>query len=536
MTRNRRQLDYAEANDIRSVLAFFRGSTIATRSRQTIMPTDTTGTPHPWRRLMGRFAPSVRTSVPAIFLLVTFLLTGVTFIAITPPGQNSDESDHFFRAYQVSQGNVLSDETVQGPREENGRKIGGLVPAQAAAFIDSIGVLRGFDATSKFDDLDYAHLQSFRDDGTETFRQFVNAAAYPPLAYVPTAAAWWVGDVLNLSFLSILYLGRVFCLLATAALLAVTIRILPVGRWAFIVLALLPATVGQAAAFSADGMTIALGFVSTAYVARVALQDTHVRWTQWLILSLLFIAVALVKPSYAPMVALVLIIPVLNRYARSRIAAIGAVTTITVAGLATLGWARLIGYIDYGVNPKNNVAVQTELLLENPFRFVRAAINLFIFDGPNGLTDQKGDFFRGIFGDFAWLSTPVPMLFMIALVVALVLSTLVIDDHELPAIAQLQQSRWWRVVLVGVTILTTLGVAGSLYLYFTPTAGTTVQGLQGRYMLPVLLAGLLACVGNRLVSQRGVRTAVASVSVISLGVSLVALSARFYTLPLEIGG
>lgn len=475
----------------------------------------------------GRRRPG-RPRRSTVFFLLAFLLGGAAFIAVTPPGQNPDEATHFYRAWQIAQLNLVSDEASEVTDRTDDPAIGGIVPSGAPAMFDAAKMTGGFDESVKFDDLDAGELLSFTSDSAPTFVGFVNTAAYPPVAYVPQVLAIWVGELTGAPLLVTLYLGRVAGLLAGALVITAALRLAVVGRWPMLALALLPATVSQAASFSADGMTIASAFFVTALVLRMATAPHRASTWTWAGLAASFVVVALVKPTYAPLAAIVLVVPLLNRAERTIRGASWTALAIAAAAVPTLLWARVIEFVDYGVNPANDVDLQTAYVLENPLRFVRAAFNIFVLDMPNGLTDQKGDLYRGIFGDFAWLRAPLPMLFLLALVVVLVLSVLVADPAERPVLARLRRSWLWRYVLVGAAVGTSLGVAGALYLYYTPTYGQVVQGLQGRYFLPVLLALLTAFLGNRLVSERGVRTAMGVVLVLSLAAGVAIVHLRYF--------
>src|SRR4051812_35126073 len=54
---------------------------------------------------------TITTINPGKFFLAVSLIFGICFILLTPPFQVPDEFSHFFRAWQISEGRILSEKT-----------------------------------------------------------------------------------------------------------------------------------------------------------------------------------------------------------------------------------------------------------------------------------------------------------------------------------------------------------------------------------------------------------------------------------------
>jgi hypothetical protein len=74
---------------------------------------------------LNRFLTTVD---PVRFFVITAACFGLLFIIATPPFQTPDEPAHFFRAYQVSQFNLILD--------KKGTTYGGTFPGQLEKTID----------------------------------------------------------------------------------------------------------------------------------------------------------------------------------------------------------------------------------------------------------------------------------------------------------------------------------------------------------------------------------------------------------------
>jgi len=463
---------------------------------------------------------------PVAFLLV-FLTGGAAFLAVTPPGLNPDEPAHVLRAWQVAHGGLVADE-ASGIEGISDGDPGGYVPTAWRELFDEAHFTRGFEDAPTFRDLDREALAAVTDDGDREWQTFTNTVQYPPVAYVPQVVALWIGDGLGLGALDQLLLGRALGLVAVAGLLLGAARLAPVGRLVFYAVGLLPSVVAQAASFSADGVTIGLCVLATALVLRWSLREGSPGWWRWVLLGALFVAIALVKPTYAPLAVIVALVPLLNPAARRVRSLASAAGVVALAAGVTLAWLRLTSWVTQGVNPNNDPAAQREYLLSDPFVFVKATVRSLFLDYPTGLTTEKGEIWRGVFGSFAWLRAPLPMAFVVLLCVALVLAVLVVEPREERALEVLRGGVLWRVVVLAGIGAVVGAVCLALYIYYTETEGQWLQGLQGRYFLPVLPALLLLFVGGRLVSTRGVRVFVFGAAAASLVAALVTVDLHFY--------
>lgn len=458
---------------------------------------------------------------------LVFLLGGAAFIAITPPGLNPDEPTHVYRAWQVAHGGLVSEVSSGQPGSSKG-SIGGMVPAGWPALFEGAHFRSGFLDDPDFRDLDWSQLASIKPGDHLRFLDFTNTAQYAPVAYVPQVVAIWVGQGLDLGVLATLELGRAFGLVVVAGLLLLAARLTPVGRLAFFAVGLFPSVISQAGAFSADGVTIGLCVLATAVVLRWALRDGAPGWWRWCLLAVLFVGIALVKPTYAPLAVIAAVIPVLNPAARRIRPLLSAVAVVVVAAVSTLGWLSVTSFITKGVNPLNDPAEQKAWVIAHPVAFLKAAFRSLVLDYPTGLTDQKGELWRGLFGSFSWLRTPLPVLFVVLLVVIVVVALLTVEPHERTAVARLRGSVLWRVALGAGAVFVVGAVSLALYIYYTPTHGMVLQGVQGRYFLPVLPAVVLLFLGGRLLSTRGIRTFVFVGAAVATVAGLAVLDLHFY--------
>jgi hypothetical protein len=75
---------------------------------------------------------------PQILFAILFLLFGLLYVFLTPPIYVADESAHFYRTYQVSEGNFVP--------ENVGNESGGKIPKSLSDFVG----LNVIESTQKF--------------------------------------------------------------------------------------------------------------------------------------------------------------------------------------------------------------------------------------------------------------------------------------------------------------------------------------------------------------------------------------------------
>lgn len=460
---------------------------------------------------------------PEWFFLVVFVGFGAWFVALVPPGWNSDEPNHLFRAEQISHGELLpevwtgADGSVQS---------GGAVPAELIAMLARTTALTGtvFDPSAKVPDVVQdagGNVLGPADFDPRVLADFRNTAIYSPMAYAPQVPAFWLGRLLSLSFWSITIVGRVFGLAAAGAAVFWAIRWVPWGKWVFVAAGLLPGFVSQAAAFGADSAVLALWAMLVALTLRAVASTGPLTWRTWLGLAALAAALGLTKLPYAAAAAVLLVVPLCRREPVGVRRFAVAVGWTLAALLPAVVWTGSTADAALSLNSDAVMSAQLSGLLSSPLGYPHILYRTFF-------TDKVGDVYSSLFGDFVWLSSPLPSLYVVLAVVMLMLSVFTTDPREsilLPNRAERIGYRvWLLVVAAGVAIVT----ATAVYLNYTPVGAATVEGYQGRYLLPSVIAVGLALVGNPLTRQGVPRVSIRVLSVVVLAGAVLTLIARLY--------
>jgi uncharacterized membrane protein len=345
--------------------------------------------------------------------------------------------------------------------------------------------------------------------GELVFISFPNTAHYSPMCYLPQCVGIILGRALGATPLGIFYLARWFSLLFRVALGYWAVRTAPAIARPLVLILLMPMAVFIGSTLSADGPTNAIAAAFAAFVCGIATRkEEKVSRKALIILAALSLSVCLCKTAYAPLLGLLLIIPEKRLGGRAQyIAKIAALVAICAA--VAFYWEFQSSSIGTQINMSSDVLArrQLDLFEQQPLHF--AAI-LFETTRRAGM-----EFFQSYVGVIGWHDKDVPTEFVVAYLAVLLLACVPRDDvSDLPPFGR-------AVIAVAPGVVISYFIIAFLtYLYWTPVGQATIDGIQGRYLIPlsppvaILLVSFFGLIGFR------VRSAAAK---INLAIGIVAL-------------
>jgi hypothetical protein len=422
----------------------------------------------------GRWLRAQATSPVRLFVWLS-LIFGLALIGVMPPFRSADEPSHFLRAYGIARGEFVPSERVDG-------RIGIRLPADLHADYSLFE-----DARYRFAERDTRYGEAFAEyrdrappRGTApVFVPYQGSEAYTPAAYLHYAAVAFVGQIIGLDLLPMLYAMRVVGLLVSTAIVAAALALTPGLRWPLLLIALLPSALQGRVGISADGPAIALAILTAALalrggIAGLPLQGIAPR-TGWMTICIL------IKPSQLALAPIELL-----AWHRQR-AALWRAALLALPGLLLTGlWVLLNGgevaawrLTDTGV-PAEQLSIGWKLgfMAEHPRHFPQLL--------ADSLWQQASALYAQLVGVLGWLDTPLrdwvyPVLGL-ALIVAMT------DQITWPA-----DERGWAFAVASLTAIGYLVfVYFLLYVTWTPATADQIWGVQGRYFLPALPAVTIA--------------------------------------------
>lgn len=397
--------------------------------------------------------PFKRARLPAVLaaLFAVFGLIGVAAIALRmPPFQNPDETDHFMRAYQVSRLVPI------------GHRLG---PSLAGGAIDT-GLIQAIEPGR-------VAASPAVWTGEEDEEAFPNTAVYPPLLYLPGAAAIGIGKLAHLRVVATLILARL--LTGGVAIVIGAFAIAASGSaapWLFSVLCL-PGSLAQIASPSQDSLMFVLAALAAALIAKALRQGIPPsRRVFWGAVAALAV-IAQARPPYAALALLLLLLP--------RTGLCRRLAGLAVVVVACLGWAAYAAshaFVNFSLDLPPGMApdalAQLDLLAREPSRVLAV---LWHTARPMAST-----YWLGLLGRLGPEEIWLPRAWYEAASVVVVLAALLClrGDGPAPDLGR-------ALTVLAVLGFGVFGILGLQYIAHTPIGAYSVAGVQGRYFLPLLL-------------------------------------------------
>lgn len=391
-------------------------------------------------------------------ICVIALLAGLGYAVVTPPDRVPDEFSHFFRAVAMAEGDFFPPVGYVSP--------GHHFPGGFWMFRHRIGK---DDARARYTlaDIRAAYAEPLNREKTAGI-EF--PAWYSPAPYFAQAAVAFVGIQAGWRPFWIFYLGRVTNLLVCLAIIFAAMLVLPRRAAIAGAVLLLPMTLSELAAWSADGMTIAVAILMTCLIVRNLEADGVVATRELIALAAVAFMLGLCKPAYFLLVLPVLAISTARFGSmRRRILATLAITlAITFGTLLAAASARAGQY-----NPRAHLPVdpkqQLRCVLDDPLRFAGVVIDDMRQNGRFYLDETIGRL--GIMN----IKLPTP---------------LIVAEWLLLLWLGLSCGVRWklsaRLAAIVACAATIVGISLAQYLVWSIICGDTIEGIQGRYFLPIL--------------------------------------------------
>ncbi|MFE3191721.1 DUF2142 domain-containing protein [Nocardia sp. NPDC059240] len=443
-------------------------------------------------------------SAALTFLLIAGIF-GAVWSVLTPPFWGHDEITQFGRAYQVAHGGFLPEKI----HDDRGPAWGGDVPV-------SIDALMGYamhDYQNNADEPEPMVEDPHAYDAlggmavSEQTKQvwFTNTAAYSPVPYLPAAAGIRIAEALDLNVGGMMLATRWAGLVAYLAIAGFALRVLRGHRvqWLAFTVAVLPIALFQAGTVTADTVTNALALLVSALVVKGLFLGERLSKPETVAALATTILLPVCKPTYVLIAMLTVLIPA-RRFGFGRDVS-GASAISGAGGTARIAtWQRVLPWAAAGIGAVSFAAWmkvaaptgdgmslmrpekdwgsvrpgdQLHGILTDPVHFLR------VFGDSIARRDQH--WFMQFFGELGFSYVEVPALTVLACLLAFTMSIGVAERFS-PLAAN--RTRTWLVLATVAASVAMIYV--TLYMSFTPVGYFIVDGVQGRYFVPLAVLGL----------------------------------------------
>jgi hypothetical protein len=411
---------------------------------------------------------------PYLFLVAS-LLTSVFLAWNLPPFMGADELAHVERAFLGADGQ-LAGRRVTLP--DGGEVAGGRIQWSLHRAYVPFDDIR-FNPQEKADLDDYARAFPARWQGGRRVANFAGSAGYPPMFYAPASLGLAVGRALDWPIIQSLYLARL-AQAGAACLVGFFALLLARGSRPYLyAVLLLPMATGLYSAVTADGLLIATTALAAGLVARARAEERAMTARELVGAAACLACVAMTKPPYMLLALPLLAVDAPRRW---RYGATLGVVAAAVAWLLFSAATIQTPLMREGVvlDPAGQIAY----LVGHPLAIVDVALNT--------LSANWSAYRMTVIGVLGWLDTPLPQFYYPlawgVLVAALVFGAALGGEPE------------WRNLkwAAGLAALAAFGaIHAALYVTWSAVGAPRVEGVAGRYFLPLLCFLALLLEGRR---------------------------------------
>lgn len=482
------------------------------------------------------------------------LFLGVLFMCVMPGLSAPDEMSHYLTAYRLSsrmtgQPDLMPASGLAAVRADDYplEDLSGVKTPEIADDEEPAAEILGnpvtFSTFRTIADWDrrYPHREGTVSSGLADVRT-------TPVMYLPQAAGMAAVRMAGGSALQLLFAGRFMNLLVFLLLSSAAVRLMPFGKEALAGVGLLPMTLHLAASLSYDAGILGCSFLLTAEILRLAFGTKKrgkeeksgngaavtVKPRDMVLLLVLTAALSPCKMVYSCLVLLFLLIPA-ERFGAAEqdisgrrrqtarllgfflllavsMLSIAAVNASVIRGYAAASRAEesmagtLSGTTGQLITEGAVVTSEGEVLrsgytvselIRRPFFIFRMVCGTF--------SSRSGEMFGDMLGMRLGNFDPllgIPFFLAMLFFLGLVLLSLKRDGAEQEETAAAYPGLRDRLLIAAAAVLVMLLTAGAMLLSWTTRDSAIIEGIQGRYFLPVLPLFLLLLRNGTVVLKR----------------------------------
>ena len=458
-------------------------------------------------------APAARRPRRAFAVLAP--LFGLLYVFATPPFQSPDEPQHFYRAYQVSELGIIGQKTTGKPEPRAGGFLPKSLKRVAELVLDDIP--HNEERHVEPQAIKSALAVPLEPDDRE-FLEFPTNVLYSPVPYAPQALGIFLGRMFQAPPIVLLYLARLLNLAVWFVFVYAAIRVTPVHRWVFLLLALAPMSIAQAASASADALANGAAFLLVASIFEAAFSPAAtMERSRRRAITGLSLVVTLCKPVYSLLPVLVLLIPA-AKFGSPRKFKKAAASLLALCWGTLAAWSAAVSPLAVPLQQGVSSSGQLRLILTQPLRFLDAVRHM--------ISTHFFHHLREFVGQLGWLDVALPFALAILYILVLIFAALADKTGEISVRAR-PKALGLAVVLVSAAAIVT-----TIYIVWNPVGAGGIEGVQGRYFIPFGPL-LLLLFYNRKISPlvekiRVLRAALIAFSAFTLVFGLAALLSRYY--------
>lgn len=406
--------------------------------------------------------------------LVTTLVLGIIYLFVLPPFTAPDEPGHYSTAY-IRSNSILGQADMSARNCDAGIAFSYLLSSDTYRIIAEQGMKGSADTAY----------------GSEIDIQIYNPTY--SIQYLPQTLGILIAKIFHMNEIQMLFMGQIFNLAFYMLCVYFAIRLLPFGKMLMMLISMLPMLLSLITSFSYDTVIIALSFLFFSYVMYLIYDKDKIGWKELVVLVVLFVLLLPCKLVYATEGLLIFFIPKEKITVKlpKWVWAVGGI--LFVAGAVYVVkqfWPSIQSMFGGGDNAQNIIYNGSEgyslgYIMKNPIRSILFFVKSLLLSMFYYAASMVGAY-------LGWLNIYTPTWCMVGYLLLLLLVTF-LCCNERENVLNIKK----RIVLFVAAAVSCLLTIAVMWLSWTPLDAVKVQGVQGRYFLPVLPMLLLSICGNK---------------------------------------
>lgn len=393
-----------------------------------------------------------------IFVILC-LIWGALFLLFNPPFLAPDENAHLFKMWGYTNLSL-------NYKKQDG-KLGQIVPFSFNTIVEHYKPMR-FNPNIKTGLDDVEKMQKIKLEKENSKFIEYTPTSYTPFSYLPSCIVLFLLKWLNVTPFIMIYILRFCSLLTYLALTYTAIKITPIKKYLFFVLALLPLNLYQASAISTDGITFGFSFLFIAYVLHLAFNEEIKEITnkQLITFCLLLMSLCICKFTYYPFLFLFFLIPCekFNSYKKY---------LLDFAKIALVNAVVVFAFCFYNMQIFNDLSDTVGTM----------SLSISFFSDVITTTLHCFELYlKNIIASYGWASSVLPQIY-IELFYLTIFLTIIFDDFN-NNFLKIKDRFFILISILSSYVLVVLAV------FVVYHKSPIIYGVQGRYLTPFLI---LAC-------------------------------------------
>lgn len=391
-----------------------------------------------------------------VFLLIVPMFCIIMSLVI-PLGRGHDEPVQFYREYGIINGEILA-----------GNKT--LIPT---VFSNTFEKIYSDNRLVNKPYLGILECDENIDYNATEYKWIATTSIYNPIQYIGTLPGLLLAKLITKAPIIFMYLGRLSNIIISMILLYNAIKMMPFGKKILLLASIIPIAIEGFSTLSSDGFTIAICYFFIAYILNLAFNKEIkiLSKKHKIFIGVVSCIVACCKIVYFPLVLLILIIPK-EKYGGLKEKVKEDILVIFLTLLINITWLTFGFSILNSRSGESGMQMVIEAL-KNPIKFGQMILYT--------INNNMDKYLLSAFGNqLEWGEEIFGVPFVIGFIALTMFITLT-DESIKNKLSNKQK------IVLGIVIIMIIGlIFCSLYVQWTQIESPEIQGIQGRYLIPIM--------------------------------------------------